>query len=34
MSQELTVVIVIENIAPFDSAHDNVLKKSGNVESG
>jgi hypothetical protein len=32
--KELTVMIVIENIAPFNSTHDNVLKKPGNIKSG
>jgi hypothetical protein len=30
-NEELTVVIVIKNVAPFNSAHNNVLKKPGNV---
>jgi hypothetical protein len=32
--KELTVMIVIENIVPFNSTHDNVLKKTGNIKYG
>jgi hypothetical protein len=32
--KELTVMIVIENILPFNYTHDNVLKKPGNIKSG
>jgi len=30
----LSVAIVIENDAPFDSANDYVLEQTGNVKSG
>jgi hypothetical protein len=32
-NKELTVVIVIENIAPFNPAHDDVLQKPGTIKS-
>jgi len=30
----LSVAIVIENVAPFDSANDYVLEQAGYVKSG